>query len=120
MKISIAQQNFHIGNFESNTAKIINAIEQAKKENADLIVFSELCICGYPPRDFVEFSDFINKCYSAIDIIIEHADDIGVLVGTPCRNTEPDGKRLFNAAYLLYEKTIKGIVHKTCLPTYDV
>ena len=120
MKIFLAQQNYHIGNFESNTNKIIAAINIAKQSGADLIVFSELCICGYPPRDFVEFNDFINKCYSSIDRIKEHADTIGVLVGAPDRNYAPNGKDLFNAAYLLYDKQIQGIVHKTCLPTYDV
>ena len=67
MKIFLAQQNYHIGNFESNTAKIIDAINIAKAQNADLIVFSELCICGYAPKDFLEFKDFIDKCYKAID-----------------------------------------------------
>ena len=50
MKIAIAQQNYHVGNFEANTAKIIAAIEEAKKHSGDLIVFSELAVCGYPPR----------------------------------------------------------------------
>lgn len=120
MKIFLAQQNYHIGNFENNTNKIIEAINIAKQNQADLVVFSELCICGYPPRDFVEFNDFINKCYNAIDIIKEHADSIGVLVGAPDRNKAMDGKDLFNAAYFLYQKEIKGVAHKTCLPTYDV
>ena len=101
MKISIAQQNYHIGNFEYNTAKIISAIEQGKKENADIIIFSELCVCGYPPRDFVEFSDFINKCYKAIDEIRQHADTIAVLIGAPAFNPNPEGKDLFNAAFFL-------------------
>ncbi len=120
MKISLAQQNYHIGNFENNTAKIIAGIQQAKKEGADLVVFSELCICGYPPRDFVEFSDFINKCYKAIDTIKEHADTIGVLVGSPARNPDLDGKDLFNAVFFLHEKQVKAEIHKTLLPTYDV
>ncbi|HEX5152633.1 MAG TPA: NAD+ synthase [Parafilimonas sp.] len=120
MKISLAQQNYHIGNFESNTVKIINAIEQAKKENADLILFSELCVCGYPPRDFVEFNDFINKCYKAIDAIRQHADTIAVLIGSPARNPNIEGKELFNAAFFLFEKKIKAELHKTLLPTYDV
>jgi NAD+ synthase (glutamine-hydrolysing) len=120
MKIFLSQQNYHIGNFENNTRKIITAIESAKALGGDLIVFSELCICGYPPRDFLDFSDFIQKCYDALDEIREHADTIGVLVGAPDRNKERDGKDLFNAAYLLYEKKVKGIAHKTCLPTYDV
>lgn len=120
MRIVLAQQNYHIGNFEANTKKIIEAIEKAKAQNADLIVFSELCVCGYPPRDFLEFNDFINKCYDAIDVIKEHADTIGVLVGSPARNPKKEGKDLFNAAFLLYDKQVKGEVHKTLLPTYDV
>ena len=120
MRIVLAQQNYHIGNFERNTEKIIAAIKEAKNEGADLIVFSELCICGYPPRDFLEFNDFIKKCYEAIDKIKEHADTIGVLVGSPARNPLAKGKDLFNAAFLLYEKEIKGEVHKSLLPTYDV
>ncbi|MCH5596925.1 NAD+ synthase [Niabella ginsengisoli] len=120
MKIALAQQNYHIGNFDSNVKKMIDAITQARNEGADLVVFSELCICGYPPRDFLEFSDFINQCYKAIDTIRGHADDIGVLVGAPARNADSQGKDLFNAVFLLYEKEIKGEVHKTLLPTYDV
>jgi NAD+ synthase (glutamine-hydrolysing) len=120
MKIFLAQQNYHIGNFESNTAKIIDAIKQAKAQQADLIVFSEMSICGYPARDFVEFSDFINKCYAAIDEIKQHADTIGVLVGAPARNPHVKGKDLFNAAFFLYEQKIVAEIHKTLLPTYDV
>lgn len=120
MKIVLAQQNYHIGNFEKNTQKIIAAIEEAKHQQADLIVFSEMCVCGYPARDFVEFNDFIDKCYEAIDEIKQHADTIGVLVGSPSRNPVVEGKDLFNAAFLLYDKEIKAEVHKTLLPTYDV
>jgi NAD+ synthase (glutamine-hydrolysing) len=120
MKIVLAQQNYHIGNFEKNTQKIIDAIEAAKKEKAELIVFSELCVCGYAPRDFLEFEDFITKCYQAVDIIKAHADSIGVIIGSPMRNPDPKGKGLFNAAWLLYEKKIAGIAQKTCLPNYDV
>src|SRR5205085_5987099 len=100
--------------------KIISAIMQAKKEGADLVMFSELCVCGYPPRDFVEFSDFINKCYKAIDDIKQHADTIAVIVGSPARNPKIEGKDLFNAAFFLHEKQIKAEIHKTLLPTYDV
>ena len=120
MKIFLAQQNYHIGNFERNIQKIIHAIESAKQQGGDLIVFSELSVCGYAPRDFLEFKDFIDKSYTAIDVIKQHADTIGVLVGAPDRNPVKEGKDLFNAAYLLYEKEIKAIAHKTCLPNYDV
>lgn len=120
MKIFLAQQNYHIGNFESNTNKIIQAIEKAKSQDGDLVIFSEMSVCGYPARDFVEFNDFINKCYASIDQIRQHADTIGVLIGSPARNTLQKGKNLFNAAFFLYEKEVKAEIHKTLLPTYDV
>jgi NAD+ synthase (glutamine-hydrolysing) len=120
MKISIAQQNYHIGNFEQNTEKILCAIELAKKEGADLILFSEMSVCGYPARDFVEFEDFIDKCYESIDTIRKAADTIGVLIGSPARNPGKKGKDLFNAAFFLYEQKIVAEIHKTLLPTYDV
>ena len=69
MKIFLAQQNYHIGNFELNAQKIIEGIKKGKEAGADLVLFSELCICGYPPRDFLEFNDFINQCYQTIDVI---------------------------------------------------
>ncbi|MEO6404660.1 MAG: NAD+ synthase [Ferruginibacter sp.] len=120
MKIFLAQQHYHIGNFESNTKKIIEAIEMAKQQASDLIVFAELSVCGYPPRDFLYFNDFINKCYEAIDQIKQHADGIAVLVGGPYRNPVINGKDLFNAAWFLEDKQVKQVIHKTCLPTYDV
>lgn len=120
MKIFLAQQNYHIGNFESNTAKIIEAVETAKTAGADLILFSELSVCGYPPRDFLEFNDFIQKSYDAVEKIKQHADTIGVVIGAPDRNKRKEGKDLHNAAFFLYEKEVKAVVHKTCLPTYDV
>ncbi|PZR29742.1 MAG: NAD+ synthase [Citrobacter freundii] len=120
MKIALAQQNYHIGNFEENTRKIIEGIDWAKKEGADLVVFSELSVCGYPPRDFLEFDDFINKCYAAVDQIREHADTIGVLIGGPARNPRVEGKDLFNSAFFLYEKKIVAEIHKTLLPNYDI
>ena len=120
MKIFLAQQNYHIGNFESNTGKIIAAIEEAKKLGGDLIVFPELSVCGYPPRDFLEFNDFIEQGLKAIAQIKQASDTIGVLVGAPSRNSKAEGKNLFNSAYFLYEKEIKSLVHKSLLPTYDI
>jgi NAD+ synthase (glutamine-hydrolysing) len=120
MKIALAQQNYHIGNFEQNMEKILKGIDEAIEAGADLVVFSELCICGYPPRDFLEFNDFINKCYESVDLIKQKTDKIGVIVGSPVRNPSAKGKDLFNAALLLHEKQVKGVAHKTLLPTYDV
>lgn len=120
LKIVLAQQNYHIGNFEANTQKIIDAIGSAKQDGADLIIFSELCVCGYPPRDFLEFDDFIEQSMLAVQQIAAVADTIAVLIGAPARNAKPEGKDLFNAAYFLHEGEIKQVIHKTLLPTYDI
>lgn len=120
MKIFLAQQNYHIGNFEANTAKIISAIDSAKSSGGHLIVFSELSVCGYPPRDFLYFNDFIEKCLDAVNLIASHAKGIAVLIGAPARNSVVMGKDLFNAAYFLEDGVVRHIIHKTCLPTYDV
>lgn len=120
MKIFIAQQNYHIGNFEANTNKIISAIKEAKEKGGDLVVFSELAVCGYPPRDFLEFNDFVQQSIDAVEAIAKEADTIGVIVGAPSRNPVVEGKDLFNSAYLLYDGKIKGIVNKTLLPNYDI
>lgn len=120
MKIALAQLNYHIGNFESNTKKIVDAIHKAKSQGAEIVLFSELAVCGYPPRDFLEFEDFIQCCENAIDEIKSHSSGIAVLVGAPSRNPKIEGKDLFNTAYFLADGEIKKIIHKTLLPTYDV
>lgn len=120
MKIAIAQQNYHIGNFEYNTNKIIQAIQEAKNDGASLIVFPELAICGYPPRDLLYFDDFINKCNQSIDQIKSYTSDIGVLIGAPAKNPVLEGKQLHNSAYYIYQGEIKNVIHKTLLPNYDV
>ncbi len=120
MKIVLAQQNYHIGNFRQNTDKIIDAIEDAKSQHSDMIVFSEMSVCGYPARDFLDFKDFIDKCYESINEIKEHADTIGVIIGAPDINPKREGKDLFNAAFFLNEKKVLSVAHKTCLPNYDI
>jgi NAD+ synthase (glutamine-hydrolysing) len=120
MKIAIAQQNYHIGNVEKNTHKIIEGIDWAIRQQADLVVFSELCVCGYPPSDLFEFNDFIEQCDEAVHKIKEYTKNIGVLIGAPSRNVQQSGKPFFNSVYLLHEKEIKSVVHKTLLPNYDI
>lgn len=120
MKIYIAQQNYLIGDFRGNVKKIIHGIQEAKRQRADLAVFTELCVCGYPAGDLLNFEEFIKDCLSAVDEIRLHADDIGVIIGAPQRNEKPEGKDLFNAAYFLHEKEIKAVAQKTCLPNYDI
>lgn len=120
MKIALAQLNYHVGNFESNAQKIINKINEAKQQGANLIVFSELCLTGYPPRDFLEFSNFIKLTEEYIAKIAAHCSGITAIVGAPSRNHEVMGKRLFNTAFVLANGEIQNAIHKTLLPTYDV
>lgn len=120
MKISIAQLNYHIGNFEGNVAKMLVAVNQAKAEGADLICFSELATCGYPPRDFLEFDDFIKLNDKAIEALQSAADGIAIVVGGPSRNPVIEGKDLFNSAYFLADQQIVKVQHKALLPTYDI
>lgn len=120
MKITLAQLDYIVGDFEGNTAKILSAIEKARSEGSDLVCFSELSICGYPPRDFLEFADFIDRCEAAVAKIASHTAGIGVLLGTPVRNPVPEGKDLFNAAVFIADGEILHTYHKSLLPTYDV
>ena len=120
MRIALAQLNYHIGDFEDNISKIISFIHKAKKMPADVVVFSELAVCGYPPRDFLEFNDFISKCQDGIQTIAKECHDIAVIIGSPSVNPASKGKPLFNSAYFLTEGEIKAIFHKTLLPNYDV
>ncbi len=120
MKIAIAQNNYHVGNIEANTNKINEQIINAKKQNADLVIFSELAICGYPPLDLLEQKSFIEKSEKAINNILMNVEDITVILGAPSINAEQEGKKLYNSAYVLQNGQIKQIVHKTLLPTYDI
>jgi NAD+ synthase (glutamine-hydrolysing) len=120
LKIALAQLNYHIGNFDQNLSKISRAIESAKEKKADLVVFAELAISGYPPRDFLEFDDYIDKCWSAILSIVPLTKDIGVVIGLPTRNPEFDGKDLFNSAVFIADREIKSTHHKALLPNYDI
>jgi NAD+ synthase (glutamine-hydrolysing) len=120
MRIALAQLNYHVGNFSANTAKIIAAIKEAEQAGAELVVFSELCISGYPARDFLEFEDFIQQCENALLEIALHTQHIAALIGCPRKNPVKEGKDLYNAAFLLHEGQVKHITDKTLLPTYDV
>ncbi len=120
MKVFIAQQNYHIGNFSFNREKILQSVEEAKAKGADLVVFSELSVCGYPPRDFLEFKDFINQVEDTVALLAEQSNDIGILVGAPTRNPQVEGKDLLNSAILLYNGKVHGMAHKSLLPNYDI
>lgn len=120
MKIALAQINYHIGNFEGNLSKMLEAVETAKNKGADLICFGELAVCGYPPRDFLEFDDFIRQSYDSVKALRHASRGIGIIVGAPTRNPFLEGKDLYNSAYFLFEGQTIGVQHKTLLPTYDI
>jgi NAD+ synthase (glutamine-hydrolysing) len=120
MRITIAQLNYHIGNFPRNKELICNAIGKAQHENSDLIIFSELCISGYPPLDLLDRLDFIEKCNLAVMEIAEQCIGITAIVGSPTLNNRPEGKKLFNSALVLSEGKIIFSINKALLPTYDI
>ncbi len=121
MKIALAQLNYTIGDFEHNYEKMVNAIDEAHNQNSDLIIFGELAVCGYPPRDFLEFSDFINRSQQVVEKLAKLSKKkIAIIVGAPTINPDKEGKDLFNSAYFLEDGSIKHIAHKALLPTYDI
>lgn len=120
MKIALAQLNYHVGNFESNTAKTIDHIKKARTEGADLVVFAELCVCGYPSRDFLEFKEFIDLCEASAQKIAAECQGIACIIGLPTPNDRPEGKDLNNSAYFIEDGKIKAVVHKALLPNYDI
>jgi NAD+ synthase (glutamine-hydrolysing) len=120
MQIRLSQLNYHIGNFEANVRKIIDEIEKGKNEGIDMMVFAELSVCGYPPRDFLEFEDFIKRCESSINEIARSCNGISAIVGAPIRNADISGKGLYNAAFVLGNGEIKQVVRKALLPNYDI
>lgn len=120
LKIALAQLNFHVANFEANKQKIIHAIADAKAKGAELVVFPELAVCAYPPRDFLEFDSFIQKAIQTVHEIASHTTDIAIIVGAPAYNQTGRGKRLFNSAYFIANQQILSVYHKGLLPTYDV
>lgn len=120
MKITLAQLNFRIGDFEGNLSKMLEAVAKAKAAKADIIVFGELAVCGYPPRDFLEFYDFINRCEDSISELCKVAHGIAIAVGSPTKNPLIEGKDLFNSAYFLVDGKVSHVAHKALLPTYDI
>jgi NAD+ synthase (glutamine-hydrolysing) len=120
MRIALAQLNYVIGDFEGNVAKIIESVKISREMNADLAVFAELSLCGYPPRDFLEFDDFIVRCERAVEKIAAECKGIAAIIGVPARNPDIKGKDLFNSAWLLADGKVLGTANKTLLPNYDI
>lgn len=120
MKIALVQYNFLIGDFEFNKNKIITGIKSAAASGAELVVFPELALTGYPPRDFLEFEDFIKSCEEGMEEIAQACRGIAAVVGAPSRNETGKGKPLFNSAWFLNNGKVEYIANKSLLPNYDV
>jgi NAD+ synthase (glutamine-hydrolysing) len=120
MKFTLAQLNYHIGNFNRNKDLIFTSIRKAKQEGSDLIIFSELCVPGYPPLDLLDRLDFMHKCEDTVDDIAKECIGITAIVGCPTLNKNPEGKKLFNSALVLSEGKIIFSANKSLLPTYDI
>ena len=120
MKIAIAQINPVIGDFSHNCNRMIRYSEKARDRNCDLIVFSELVIPGYPPRDLLEKTDFIQSNLDALQDVMQQIKDIGVICGYVEKNPADQGNPLFNAAVLFEDGRMLHNVRKRLLPTYDV
>jgi len=121
MKIALAQLNYTIGDFENNMAAIRRSVTKAREGGADLLVFSELAVCGYPPLDLLERKDFTRRCLDEVEKLASETDErMGILIGSPDFNPHGEGKMLFNAAFFLHNGSIREVFHKTLLPTYDI
>ncbi|MBW6499766.1 MAG: NAD+ synthase [Bacteroidales bacterium] len=120
MRITLAQLNYHVGNFTRNRELICRAIREAKDQGSDLVIFSELSVSGYPPLDLLDRYDFIRECGITVQKIADECAGITAIVGAPVINQRPEGKKLFNSALLLSEGKIIFSVNKALLPTYDI
>ena len=120
MEVAIAQLNYTIGDFEGNSEKIISHINKAKKDGADLVIFSELSVTGYYPHDLLEKKEFVKKAEDTVLKIAKICKGIAAIVGAPKINESEHGKQLLNSAFFLADGEIKSIQNKTLLPTYDI
>lgn len=120
MKIAIAQINPIIGDFKHNFDKIKHFADQAVARRCDLVVFSELVITGYPPRDLLERKDFVDANIDCLNRLITDIRGIGVICGFVDNNPAGEGNPLHNAAVLFENGKIIHRVYKTLLPTYDI
>jgi NAD+ synthase (glutamine-hydrolysing) len=116
IKIALAQLNFTVADIKTNTAKIIAAIAEAKQQQADVVVFPELSVTGYPPEDLLLRPDFIRQAQAAVDEIKLHTQGIVAVIGSP----QQHGKRLYNSALALSSGQVMAEYHKQALPNYGV
>jgi NAD+ synthase (glutamine-hydrolysing) len=120
MRVTIGQINTTNGDFEGNLARILSAIDQAKKDRSDLIVFPEVTIQGYTSLDWFLDTDVVRSALDPLKQIIEATDGITAIVGTVRPNDQVTGRKLYNSAAVIRDRTLLGFADKTLLPEYDV
>lgn len=120
MKIALAQINPTVGDIEANSAKIKGYIKRAAEQGAELVIFGELSLIGYPPKDLLLKKQFIEDNLAALDDIARQCDACAALVGFACRHGGSTGRYLHNAAALLAQGRVQATYYKQLLPTYDV
>ena len=120
MKIALAQINPKVGDFQNNANKIRSFIDRAGNSGAHLVVFPELAVTGYPPKDLLDVPAFIDENLKTLNDIVRSAHNIAVIVGFVDRNKRPYGKLVHNAAAFIQDRKIISVHHKSLLPTYDV
>ena len=120
MKIALGQINTTIGDFAGNAAKIIDFSRQAQAAGAGLILFPELAICGYPPRDLVERPSFVARNQESLQHVAQETRGIAVICGVATPAHAETGKRVMNSAALLRDGVVAAMQSKMLLPTYDV
>jgi NAD+ synthase (glutamine-hydrolysing) len=121
MRIAVAQLDYTIGAFEANFEAMAVAVERARRESADLVIFTELATIGYPPGDLLERLDFVDRNLAQLERVTHLSDDdLGILVGFVDRNDSGTGKSLHNAVALCHKGQIVDRYRKCLLPTYDV
>ncbi|HET9743613.1 MAG TPA: NAD+ synthase [Terriglobales bacterium] len=120
MKIALGQMNPTIGDFCGNSAKILDGIHTARERGAELVLFPELAVSGYPPRDLVEKPDFVRESRETVEKIARASAGIAVICGLVTPAAEATGKSVMNSAALLRDGKIEFLQSKMLLPTYDV
>lgn len=120
MKIALCQINPIIGNLEYNKQKILDGYKKAIEANADLAIFPELSLVGYPPLDLVEKSEFRKAVNNAVQKIAEQTKSVGLLFGAITEDNDNVGNDIHNSAILCFDGKIQFIQHKTLIPNYDV
>src|SRR5688572_15433040 len=120
MRIALAQTNPTIGDIAGNAAQIRHAIEEARRQEAELVVFPELAIIGYPPKDLLLKPSAIEECQEAVHRLAERCRGIAALIGYPAASDLSVGRSLYNAAALCVDGRVAHRYVKSLLPTYDV